>query len=136
MSAQKPMAVRMQEMLARLQQYGGTRVDALDKKVLKRLIKAGSAKITNGNGRAPIVNGRKWVMANHSMAVPTTMPPLPELTTTGGPYAKRRAAMEASGEDYRGKTWGKVRVDLPRDAREKKIKERDIMWKKLKDWRT
>jgi len=123
MSAQKPMVERMQEMLGQIQQYNGTRVDCLDKKVLKRLIKQGKVKITNGSGRAAIVNGRKWVMANHSMAVATTPIPIKEIIEPDGPYAKRRAALEASGLNYRGKNWGKKRVDLPREERERKINE-------------
>jgi len=105
-----------------------------DKKVLKRLIKAGRAKITNGTGRAPIVNGRKWVMTNHSLAVAIEAAPVKvEEPFTGGPYAKRRGYAEIAGTSYRGKTHGKIRVDLPREEREKKIIEKKLMWAKLKN---
>jgi len=132
MLGQKPMRVRMQEMLELINRYGAMRVDRLDRKVLKRLIKKGDATIVNGSGRASVVNGCKWVLSNHSRAIATRPAPIEQVTETGGPYAKRKKALEESGLPYRGKSWGKVRVDLPREAREKKINEKKLMWKKLK----
>jgi len=132
MSGQKTMTVRMEEMLLRLIVVNGVRVSVLDRRVLKRLIKQGKAKIINTNSRAPVVNGRKFVIANSAMAVATTIPPITEEVNTGGPGAKRKAAMEESGLTYRGKTWGKVRVDLPREAREKRISDKKKMWAMLK----
>jgi len=134
MSAQKPMAERMEEMLVRLQKYNGTLVTALDRKVLKRLIKQGKARIENtGSPKSMNCFGST---STRSVAMATNPAPLEKVTETEGPYAKRRAAMEASGLNYRGKNWGKVRVDLPREEREKKISDKKLMWKKLKDWRT
>lgn len=127
MSGQKPMTQRMQEMLERLQNHD-VYVHYLDKKVLKRLIKKGVVKIKNGDYGSV----RKTI----AVATVTTPVPIKEETISPGPYAKRRADMEESGLPYKGKNWGKVRVDLPREAREKKLKERELMWKKLKSWRT
>lgn len=124
MSGQKPMAQRMQEMLDLLWKHGSICVHRLDRKVLNRLIKKGSAKIVNGDYGSL----RKTV----SMAKATLLPPIKSEPKTGGPYAKRRAAMEEAGLPYKGKTWGKVRVDLPREKRERKLNEKELMWKKLK----
>lgn len=127
MSGQKPMAKRMQEMLDLLWKYGSIYVHRLDKKVLKRLIKKGDVKIVNGEYES----GRKTV----SSAKPTSPLAIPDKRETGGPYAKRRAAMEEAGLAYKGKTWGKKRIDLPREERERKINEKKLMWKKLKTFR-
>ena len=131
MSGQKPVALRMQEMLLHLQRYNAARVDVLDRKVLNRLIKAGKVKITNGS-RATIVNGLKRVMTTTPQAVPTELAPIKIEEESPGPYAKRKADLEEMGVSYRGKTWGKVRVDLPREEREKRINDKKLMWKKLK----
>ena len=124
MAGQQPMAFRMQEMLELLWKHGSVYVHRLDRKVLNRLIKKGSAKIVNGEYSGL----RKTVSA----AKPTSRPPIKMEPKTAGPYAKRRAAMEEAGLQYKGKTWGKIRVDLPREERERKINEKKVMWKKLK----
>jgi len=128
MSGQKPMAERMQETTELLWKHGQIQACRIDKKVLKRLIAQGKVK------RKLIQVGFGY--KTNSMVIAIEPAPTKEVTETAGPYAKRKAALEELGLNYRGKNWGKVRVDLPREAREKKISEKKLMWKKLKDWRT
>ena len=134
MSGQKTMTERKQEMMERMWKYpGGIRVDMCDKKVLKRLVNDGRARITKNGTRAPWVNGRKHVMASHSLAVAIEAAPVKEeVPYTGGPYAKRRGYAEIAGHSYRGKTHGKIRVDKPREEREAKEVEKKKMWALLK----
>jgi hypothetical protein len=130
MPGQKPMAKRMQEMLEYIWGRDHTRSDLLDKKVLKQLIKKGKVKIVNSGG-----GGYNFNRGTRNMVIAIEAASDKEESETGGPYAKRREALEESGLAYRGKNFGKIRLDLPRDAREKKITEKTAMWKKLKDWR-
>lgn len=126
MSAQKPMAKRMQETMELIWKHGAWPADRIDAKVLKRLIKQGKVKrdIRDLSGSFRKTN-----------TIAVALIPAPkeiEKPDTGGPYAKRRAAMDDAGLSYQGKNWGKKRVDLPREERERKIAEKKQMWAKLK----
>ena len=134
MTGQKPMAQRMKEMLSDLQQRpGGVRANYLEKSVLKKLIKRGDAKLVNSSSHANWVNGRKRVMAGPTLAVATYIPPIVEEVDTGGPYAKRRAALAEMDTYYRGKNRGTERIIGKRKLtriQQKKL-EKKQMWEKL-----
>jgi hypothetical protein len=126
MAGQKPLAQRMQETMERIWKYGNIRVDRTDKDVLKRLIKQGKVKITQYR-----YGGRK------STAVLVSLIPAPvkeEKSDTGGPFAKRRAALDEAEIHYRGKNLGREKVVGERrlTKQQKKKLEQKQVWEKLK----
>ena len=133
MSGQKPMKQRMQEMLRDLQRSNGRRVSCLDRKVLNRLIKKGDAKIVGG-ARSIVSNGLKHVWANSPMAVATHIPEEKEEVDTGGPFAKRKAALDETELHYRGKNLGRKKVVGERKLtkHQKRKLEKKRLWERLK----
>jgi len=123
------MTKRMKEMMESLWARGDIRADQLDKNVLKKLIKAGQVKRIQSTRIGP------GIRSSVTMIVALVQAPIQNETNTGGPYAKRKAQLDSSGLPYRGKTWGKIRLDLPRQAREKEISDKKKMWAKLKRYR-
>jgi len=121
-AAQKPMTVLVRETLEYIWKHDSIRADRVEKKVVKRLLNRELVK------RVRTSTGSRSTI----MLVATAPAPTVEEPKTEGPYAKRKALLEATGVSYRGKTWGKKRVDLPREERERKIAEKQEMWKKLK----
>jgi hypothetical protein len=123
-AAQQPMAQRVAEMIAKLTKFpSGVRVQNIDQKVLKQLIKKGKVKLVNrGTGGA-----------THRYALLVDPLPCPTQCTPNTPYAKRIADQQEAGLVLRGRNRGKTRVDLPREARELKISKKREMWAKLSD---
>lgn len=126
MAGQKTMTVRKHEMMEMIWESDGKYVHCLDRKVLNKLIKDGMVKITNAGAS-------QYHRKSVPIAVPTSPKPVAEEPKyTGGPYAKRRGYCEIAGLPYRGKTYGKVRRDKPREEREQKERDKKKMWAKLR----
>jgi hypothetical protein len=127
MSAQKPMKVRMQEVMELLWKRNYLYADRIENSVLKKLINRKMVKRD--------ITGIGFGTKTTTIIVPLIPNPnVKEEVDTGGPFAKRRAALEESELHYRGKNLGRPKVVGERKLtkRQQREKAKKAMWEKLK----
>lgn len=105
--AQLPMKERAKNVYAEIVKRNGIRRHFIDSKVVDYMLKKGMVKISK----------RGTSRASHSIVVPVNKPKLPEIEDTGGPYAKRKAAME----------------ELKKQREDKKAKAEEKLQKKIEE---